>query len=234
MSCVMFTGTPGTGKSLDVARKIKKALRSGVDVIANFDINLSAVPFKRKGKRGRFFFVDNDSLSPLMLYTFARKTYNDHLSKEGKIKEGSILLVIDECQIIFNSRDYQKPDRKDWLVFFAQHRKYGYDIILVCQMERAIDKQIRGQCEKEYNHRKLSNFKKFGKILSFLMGAPIIVTVVYYKQGIRNVKDSSYVFLGSRSDYDLYDSYKIFDLAPEGQTVEGVGTHEVGGSRSTV
>lgn len=210
MSVDLYTGTPGTGKSLDVARKIKKALVKGIDVIANFDVNLDAVPFRRKGRSGRFIRITND-VTPDMLYRYAKKTMPDHLTKEGKIKEGSTLLVLDECQIMFNSRDWQNPNRREWLIFFSQHRKYGFDCILVCQMERAIDKQIRGQVEKEYNHRKLGSFKLMGKVLSFVAGGPVIATVVYYKQSGKNVKDHAYMFVGRQADYNLYDSYKIFD-----------------------
>lgn len=40
----LYSGTPGSGKSLDVARKIYHALRYGRPVIANFDINTSLIP----------------------------------------------------------------------------------------------------------------------------------------------------------------------------------------------
>ena len=39
----LYSGTPGSGKSLDVARKIYHALRYGRPVIANFDINTSLI-----------------------------------------------------------------------------------------------------------------------------------------------------------------------------------------------
>ena len=72
-------------------------------------------------------------------------------------KEGQTLVVIDECQIIFNCRDFGRKDRNAWVTFFAQHRKLGFNVILITQSDRMLDRQIRSLVEEEVKHRKLNN-----------------------------------------------------------------------------
>ena len=86
--------------------------------------------------------------------------------------EDQILLVIDESQLIFNARDWQKAGREKWLSFFSQHRKYGYHIILVAQFDRMIDRQIRSLIEYEYVHRKVGNYGIKGRALHRLLRQP--------------------------------------------------------------
>ena len=37
--------------------------------------------------------------------------------------EGQTMVIIDECQIIFNCRDFGRKDRGAWVTLFSQHRK---------------------------------------------------------------------------------------------------------------
>lgn len=97
------------------------------------------------------------------------------------MKEGEILLVIDECQIMFNARDWGQKNRAAWCAFFTQHRKLGYEVILVAQFDRMLDRQIRSLIEYEWIHRKVSNFGIAGKIFSLLFGGKLFVAVkVWY------------------------------------------------------
>lgn len=62
MSIHFFTGTPGSGKSLHMAMIIDKWLRSGKNVIANFEINEDSFRRfneKHPGKLGTFIYVSN-------------------------------------------------------------------------------------------------------------------------------------------------------------------------------
>ena len=135
-----FTGKPGNGKSLHMAEIIYHALRSGKHVIANFPIDDSFTYVgKNADKCGWFIYEPNkywlnnvyknktDRFSYLDgLYNFAR--YCHKKGKDGKIKEGQTLLVLDECQELFNTRSWNRKDRLSWCSFFRQHRKLGYDV----------------------------------------------------------------------------------------------------------
>lgn len=137
----LYTGTPGSGKSLHVAKVILERLQiDKKNVIANFEVNQDVINKKRfmisNKNIGKFFYLDNSELTVNALVDYAKK--NHVLGKEHQT-----LLVIDECQTFFNPREFQRKDRLDWNNFFSQHRKLGYEVILVTQNDRLIDRQIR-------------------------------------------------------------------------------------------
>ena len=45
---LLYSGTPGSGKSLHVAERLYHLLRAGRPVICNFNINLNRIPPKRR------------------------------------------------------------------------------------------------------------------------------------------------------------------------------------------
>lgn len=204
----LYTGTPGSGKSLHCAKEIYTRLSRGKSVIANFDINLTI--FKKKRKLGKFVYIDNSELSPDGLMQYA--VVNHKRNTNGHIIEGQTLLIIDECQILFNSRDWQAADRMKWATFFTQHRKYGYNIILITQFDRLIDRQIRSLVEYQVIHRKASNFKTLGFLLGVLFKGNIFIAITQW-YGVKEKISSEWFVL--RPKYArLYDSYKIFGSTP--------------------
>lgn len=198
----LYSGTPGSGKSLNVSRKLYYYLKSK-PVIANFYYNTDLIKTK---KEIIYKEISNYELTPKVL-----KDFSINYFKNNKFKEGTILLVIDEAQILFNSRDWNKKGRDSWLEFFTQHRKFGYDIILVSQFDRMLDRQIRSLIEYEYIHRKVSNFGKFGKILSiFSLGQLFVSVKVWYPM---REKVGSNFFRASKKYFKMYDSYNIFNYS---------------------
>ena len=98
--------------------------------------------------------------------------------------EGQALVVIDECQIIFNCRDFGRKDRNAWVTFFSQHRKLDFNIILITQSDRMLDKQIRSLVEDEVKHRKLNNYGFGGMFLTlFSFGMTWFVAIEYWYGG---------------------------------------------------
>jgi zona occludens toxin (predicted ATPase) len=207
----LYTGTPGSGKSLHVAKDIYTKLLKEDWVFANFEINLDYfIPKKRRNPKntmkGVFIERDNFKLNSKWFMDFAQSYFKR--DKKGRIKEGQALLVIDECQLMFNSRDWNNTGRYEWISFFTQHRKFGYNILLVTQYDRLIDRQMRSLVEYEVKHRKLSNFKMFGKIVAFVMGGNAFMSITYW-YGVKE-KISAELFSGKKY-YNFYDSYRIFD-----------------------
>lgn len=230
-----FTGTPGSGKSLHMAMLMDKQLKKGRNVIANFEINEDTYKrFNKKhpGKLGHFIYVSNtelltnaykpridgrrkteppkDSFSYIDgLYGYAQNFHKRNA--RGQIIEGQTLLVLDECQDLFNPRSWNRKDRLKWCSFFREHRKYGYEVYLISQDDKIVDKQIRAILQYEYVHRCINNYKLSGKILGFIAGGKLFV---YVKKmyGIRSkeAKVKSRFFTGQRKYYEYYDSYKTF------------------------
>lgn len=204
----LYSGTPGSGKSLHLAERLYFRIKhQNIVAIGNFDLNIENI---KGNRRGRYISINNNRLTPHRLIKFSLD-YRNHYLKGKQMPEGKFLLVIDECQIMFNSREWQMSGRSDWLSFFTQHRKLGYDIVLISQFDRMIDRQIRSLIEYEYIHRKVNNYGMVGKILGLLCGGSLFVTVkMWYPMKQRVGSD---FFIGRKKYFGMYDSYKLFDTA---------------------
>lgn len=194
----LFSGTPGSGKSLHTADRIKWALRMKHPVICNFDIRHDVKGYNY------FTYCPNEKLKPAFLIDFSRNYF-----KGERIKEDAILLFIDECQLLFNAREWNTVGRNQWLSFYTQHRKYGYHIVLVAQFDRMIDRQIRSLIEYNYIHRKLANMGLKGILVDLAMGGRTFVAVkVWYPM---NEKVGQTFFHARKKLYSIYDTYNSFD-----------------------
>lgn len=192
----LFTGTPGAGKSYHMAESIYYAINSGHHVVANFDVNSDMLKHPEL-----FHYWDNYEITPSKLEELSREV--------NATKEGSIKLFLDEVGVIFNARDYQAPDRRNWVKFFLQHRKLKYDVFLVTQFDTMIDKQIRSLVEYEIKHRKLNNVGWVGKMVSLLtINRPVFVCVTYWYPMKQRL--SSEFVLGRKKFYNMYDTSEIF------------------------
>lgn len=196
----LFSGTPGSGKSLHSAQRIYWWVKSGKPCICNFPINLDLIKSKKEKK---YLYLDNKELNPDFLVEYAQDYWQDR-----PVKEGSILVIIDEAQMLFNSRDWGQSGRGDWLNFFTIHRHLGIDIILLAQNDRMLDRQIRVLVEYEYIHRKMSNFGWKGKVISALSLGNLFVSVqVWYPM---KTKVGSSFFKAKKKYYELYNAYAMF------------------------
>lgn len=202
----LYSGTPGSGKSLHVADLIKRWVEIfDSPVICNFGFNAGAL---KKKKYGSVLIVNNNIITPDFLIYFSEK-YREFRGWKN-IPEEHILLVIDESQLLFNAREWQKSNRAEWISFFTQHRKLGYRVILIAQFDRMLDRQIRSVIEYEHIHRKVKNIGRGGWILNLLSGGSLHVCVKVYKP--LEEKVSSNFFKGNDILYSLYDSYVRFDI----------------------
>lgn len=202
----LYSGTPGSGKSLHTARIVYQQLKKGLPVIVNFDINLSVIKNKKKREKleENLYVVYNEDLTPQYLYDFSLWYFGDDRPVEGRIT-----VIIDEAQVLFNTRDYARKDRKDWNKFFQIHRHYGFDIILAAQFDNMLDKQIRYVIEYEEKHRKVLNLGFKGFIVSLLTFAPFgcFICIKYWypvKQKVHH-----YFFRYNKFYGSLYDTYNL-------------------------
>lgn len=201
----LYSGTPGSGKSLHAAQKIKQWLEIiGEPVITNF-------PFKARvlheRKNGSWLYIPNYKLNPDVLIRFSEE-YRKRRHKTV-LPEESILLVIDEAQLLFNAREWHKQGVKEWVSFFTQHRKFGYRIILIAQFDMMLDKQIRSVIEYEYIHRKVKNIGKFGFLMNLITGGNLHVCVKMYRP--LNMRTESSWFKSDKNLISLYNSYAHFE-----------------------
>lgn len=207
----LYTGTPGAGKSYHMAETIYYDVKYHRPVVCNFEVNRDL--WRDGGKT--FYYVPNRILTPQNLAKISEVYFEDHKKREGSLK-----LYIDECQIIFNARNWNDKgtvsaaSRADWIKFFTQHRKLGYDIYLISQFDTMIDKQIRSLVEYEVKHRKLNNVGWVGKLATVLFfGRPVFLAINYwYPMKERLSCDWR---LGRKKFYRMYDTNLVFDGALE-------------------
>lgn len=194
----LFTGTPGSGKSLHLAQIIYNRCYHELLTIGNFEVNRDVLDGSEW-----FQYIDNQELTPDVLIDISKGYFSEH-----KFKEGAIYLIIDEAQLIFNVREWNLVGRSDWIHFFTQHRKLGYDIILVAQFDKMLDKQLRSLCEYEFIHRKMSNFGWKGKMISMWTGNRLFMCVQRWYPLNERVGGST--FLYTKKLGALYDTLGLF------------------------
>lgn len=88
MTISLYSGTPGSGKSLHATERIRARLKRGLPVIANYNLDKTKIPHPEL-----FHFIDNQDLTPSAIVDVARGWFGTHRFGEDKV-----LVVIDECQ----------------------------------------------------------------------------------------------------------------------------------------
>lgn len=166
MTVELYTGTPGSGKSYHaLARGLMHIgpawSRNSRWVVANFPI---------RPAHPRWLFVEDPTVRELVELSRSHGWFG---------REGRCLLIIDEAGVKFNSRDWARNprERMEWIKFFSQHRKLGYDVILVTQEDRMLDRQIRAQAELEVRHLQ---GKRIFPISLVPWPWPVFLTVTYF------------------------------------------------------
>ena len=238
----LYEGTPGSGKSFHVCSRIYRLLRYGrANVIANFPVDVERIFLSRLGQlkawvarrfgvvfpssswdyrpvTGHYLYMENSEMTVERLKEIC---YLHHKYKVSSINgeeqrvylENQTLLVIDECAVLFNCRQWGDRSRAEWCEFFTQHRKYGYNIILVAQHERMLDRQIRYLIEIFVTHRNCRYWKTPAKVLSLLLGGSLFV-VLYRWQGCREIMNTELYRYRPRIAA-IYNSYLIFQPRSE-------------------
>lgn len=174
MTIYFYTGTPGSGKSYHALEAILDALEKGIYVISNFPLNFLSHMIK-KGYADRFMYIPDeylmgeDGMAILWNIAFEEIYDEDYWIPENQPKihrffgqgESQCLVVIDEAGNYFPPDESTKPVQKKWKLFFRQHRKMGYDFILISQGNSDINKTIRSCVEYEVAHRKANRVAPF-------------------------------------------------------------------------
>lgn len=172
-------------------------LKYGRNVISNFPMDFSPIKLK---KRGLFEYWSNDKITPENLLKFAKEHH-----KKGY--NAQTVVIIDEASTMFNSRDFGRADRLQWINFFANHRHFNFDFILVTQSDKMLDKQIRGLIEQEIRHRAVANYNFFTFIFSKIVKGVYATVEYWYPCRMRN-GGSFHKF--DRKKASCYDTMALF------------------------
>lgn len=202
MSIMLYSGTPGSYKSYHATSDVIRWLKIGKNVIANFCINPTNY-FKNKKVKGNFYFKTNEQITVNYLVNFAKEHH-----QQGKLR-AQTLVVIDEASIMFNARQFDRKDRMDWINFFANHRHMNYDIILIAQNDRMLDRQIRGLLEYDMKHRALKNMNLVMALVSTFAGGLYHCVEYWYPC---KLKTNTELHRFSKKIASCYDTMAIFDF----------------------
>jgi len=118
----IYSGIPGSGKTLEVTKIAVKEMRKGRPVFSNYPIQCKV----RKGFK----------LYTVTSYILTKDMLTDYVFPYGS------LLIIDEAQTWFGSREW-KDFSKDSLLLFTAHRHIGYSLICICQHPQRVDVILR-------------------------------------------------------------------------------------------
>lgn len=130
----LLFGKRGEGKSKTAVRMIRDYLRQDRKVATNLDLKLDGL-FSPLSEIRAIRLPDHPTSSDLLALP---------LGNENPVQEDKNgLLVLDETATFLNSREWNDKDRKGFIAWLAQSRKYGWDLLFLAQHPRMVDAQIR-------------------------------------------------------------------------------------------
>lgn len=210
----LYCGTPGSGKSLMVAKEILFEIRVKKRnvIVCNMSVNPDYVCRKGKNDAKLLFAPTYAQIqNPYYLFEYAKKYH-----KKGI--EGQTLVVFDEIQELLSPTVCKRmrtenPDYvKDWLTFFSQHRHLGYDVYFVTQYDRMLVHDIRYLVEYKHIHRKLRNNGDMGFLIAFFLrlifGIELFIQISTWCATREKMGHRFYWY--SKKLSKVYDSYKKF------------------------
>ena len=77
------------------------------------------------------------------------------------------VIILDELQNVFGSRDFDKPFTQACLPYITRHRHYGHNIFWASQNHEQVDVTFRRNTEQVWHLEGLDNFALFGGSQSF-------------------------------------------------------------------
>lgn len=217
----LWSGTPGSGKTLHCAHEIKDDLRFNKNVISTcyidttycfmsklqefiFNVTKGKIHLYNEDERQKnFHYIPIEEITPAYLYEFAAKYH-----KFGK--EHQTTLVLDECVAIFSPTVLADNIQRwnEWDEFFRKHRHLGYNVIIIPQSKRLISRKVIEYCEFEVKHYNRKNHGNFGFILSLLFGS--LFSWALYWRGSKECLEQHF-FRYSYLYGSMYNSYSMFD-----------------------
>lgn len=217
----LWTGTPGSGKSLHLAHEVRDYLRYNKRVISTCNINTGMCFMNRlqqflfnisKGKldfhcsdprEKNFYYLPLEECHPNVFYEFAARHH-----VEGK--ENQTIIFLDECVALFSPTVLSDNIKlwNEWDKFFRIHRHLGFTIVLIPQSKRLISRKVIEYCELEVKHYNRKHHRTLGFFLSLILGGFFSYTVCW--RGDKKPVEQH--FFTYRPFYgNMYNSYSYFN-----------------------
>ena len=202
MSVFIVTGKLGNGKTLVTVGRIRDAIRAGLRVVTNLDLDLVAMfgPMARDVNVVRI--PDKPTIEDLEIIGRGCEGAYDE-SKFG-------LLVLDECGTWFNSRNWQDKTRKPVNDWFLHARKLRWHVYLIIQDIGMLDSQARDAIgELLVKCRRLDNIRLplVGGLIKSLTGFRLTLPRIH-RAKVSYADDDILYDVWTYRGTDLYNCYQ--------------------------
>lgn len=196
-------GSPGSYKSVHVLEKyIIPALKKGRPVYTNIE-NISAIHI------ATFF-----DISPIEcdgnLHILGR-VYDE----DGKYHEdpnairrfyedvpNNALIVIDEAQNYFSSRDFKEQYSKDVISYLTRHRHFGHDVIYITQNIDSVDITFRRNTQMTYMLKRAEH----------VGASKLCIIFVFDRYDLERKPLARLTYTPNPSCFNCYSSYQASDV----------------------
>lgn len=161
----LVTGQPGSGKSYYAVREIWQALEAGRYVATNVEMTSDWAAKMARGNAarrcipGRVARIERSYRERLYMTHDLDELFRLRLPGTGEARG---LCVLDEAHNWLNARSWRDDDRGPAVRWFTQHRKLGWDVLLITQTAETIDRQVRSLFEYHVHLRNLRRMKVLG------------------------------------------------------------------------
>lgn len=145
-----YVGTPGSGKTYEAVMTILENLKKGRVIYTN--VEGLEMPICRE------MIKNVCDLSDLAIERQLKILEPHQLEDFWNHIEPKCMVVIDEVQKVFSSRDWQSEKNRHFGFWASTHRHHGFDVILITQNPERVDSAVRGLFEWTYLFRKVNFF----------------------------------------------------------------------------
>lgn len=202
-------GSPGSYKSVHVLEKyIIPALKKGRAVYTNIE-NISPIHI------ATFFDlspIDCDNLLHILgrVYDDDGKFHEDPnaIRKFYEDVPNNALIVIDEAQNYFSSRDFKEQYSKDVISYLTRHRHYGHDVIYITQNIDSVDITFRRNTQLTYRLKRAEH----------IGASKLCFIFVYDRYDLERKPLARVTYTPNPSCFNCYSSYEASDVEEHRKT----------------
>lgn len=173
------TGGLGSGKSSVCVSKIRDALNEGRRVATNLDLNLEHLVGPWAKKTNVLRIPDHPTIEDL---DYIGEGYYDQDPRHYDESQFG-LLVLDELGTWFNSREWNKPGRREVVNWLLHARKRRWILLLIIQDLELLDSQAKAATAKDFvvYCRNLGKYTMplIGPLWKFVTGSRLALPTVH-------------------------------------------------------
>jgi hypothetical protein len=141
-----ITGGLGSGKSAAVVSKLREGLIAGRRVVTNLDLSLEHLVGPNAKKTNVMRIPDHPTVDDL---EYIGMGY-DHPDPKNYDESKFGIIALDELGTWFNSREWNKPGRREVVNWLLHARKRRWILMLIIQDLELLDNQARAATAKDF------------------------------------------------------------------------------------